>query len=72
MSKKRNSHLDNLLNDNPQVDSSLLFEVMELLGNLRKSGVRGATYNVASPFGGYNMTQASSMGSEDCRCNGNC
>lgn len=40
-----------LLASNPQVDAEALSQVLGMIGNLRRNGIRGASYNLSSPFG---------------------
>lgn len=50
--------LAELLKNNPQVDSQKLSESMELLEELRGSGVQGRRYELVPPFGGRRVQVA--------------
>jgi hypothetical protein len=47
----RNNEIKKLIATNPQVDGNALSEVLNLIGNLRQNGIKGASYNLDAPFG---------------------
>lgn len=49
MTKKQ--RVRQLLAANPQVDAVALSQVLKIIGSLRKNGIKGAGYNLSSPFG---------------------